>query len=400
MKERFYILGIAVVLLLCGACKKDGGNNDPTLEIEVISKTLLDSGGDKTAIMVTSNTMWTVSVSEQWATPTVTTGKNNAKFDVAVSANDNPNDRQVTVTVKVSDELQKSVNITQNGKQTDMLEVSLVPDSQVSFEGGKVSVKVKTNAGWKVKTDDQWIEIGVASGINNAVFDISISPNENENDRLGTITVQTSTQKQELTVSQQGMGPFKMEQLYGTWWIKQGFAWWNRTWLTDPMADIGIRSLTIEKYNDTDILIRDLGAVNYYFAITGYNDYSLATVDEANRTIKLHSLVELDPILPEYYPETIFSYYLPAYDVNNVPSNAFLEFPEMAIRGVPGHYWIDMGYGQDIPLFTPPVNYKCAFVLGNMEEDDDGNMIYGGSFTIYCGTIISQEKPPMPEVEP
>ena len=169
----------------------------PELEISAQTTNVAATGGS-IAIKITSNTGWTVSSNQTWATFSESTTDSGTKTKtLTVESYDGDASREVIITV-TGGGLTKSVTITQNGnyylKFWDTDRGNL--DNLAWDQGGRIQVHVDANVEWMIFATESWVHIKDNSGQpftgasgNQMNIYITVDNNETGLDRDASLTI-------------------------------------------------------------------------------------------------------------------------------------------------------------------------------------------------------------------
>ncbi|MDX8338936.1 cellulase family glycosylhydrolase [Draconibacterium sp. IB214405] len=116
-----YVLFILSLVFLYNCSEPGGEEPEPTVTtLAAQPATLLfeAAGGTKT-ISVTSNTVWSVSSSETWCTPSITSSKANASVTITADASYTTSKREALITISANDADDVFVSVTQEAYETD-----------------------------------------------------------------------------------------------------------------------------------------------------------------------------------------------------------------------------------------------------------------------------------------
>jgi mannan endo-1,4-beta-mannosidase len=160
------------------------------------------SGASSSPVTVTANVSWTVTDNQAWLTASPASGTSNGSFTVSATANTGTAARSGTVTV-TGGGLTRTIAVTQAGSTANNLTVS---PTALSFASAASSapVTVTANTSWTVTDDQTWLSAAVASGTNNATFNVLVTANTGTASRSGTMTVAGGGITRTLSVTQAG----------------------------------------------------------------------------------------------------------------------------------------------------------------------------------------------------
>lgn len=138
--------------------------------------------GESYTISVTSNTAWSVSSNQTWATVSPASGSNNGSVTVTVAANTSTSGRTASITIGG-----QTHSLTQSGATPF---VTLTPASHTSpATGESYAISVASNTAWSASSDQTWATVSPASGSSNGSVTITVAPNASTSSRTATITI-------------------------------------------------------------------------------------------------------------------------------------------------------------------------------------------------------------------
>ena len=211
MNFKLFILFAAVSLSVSGGCKKD---NDPAPELETdITSLSFDYEGNaagKSTFTIFSNTDWTLSCDQTWLTPDRKSGSGNAVVAVTLANNLDFSPRTAKITIQTQHQsLTKTVNITQANKNytLNVTPAELSFDAQGKAVAGGGTFTVTANDSWEImpkdeKADYSWVDFDKRNGSGEAAVAVSVTVNEQFDDREAVFTVRTGDKSTELTIKQ------------------------------------------------------------------------------------------------------------------------------------------------------------------------------------------------------
>lgn len=152
-------------------------------------------------VTVRCNIDWIVTSFSPWISVTPASGSGNATLTVNIAANTSTSSRSGTFAVSAWSMI-ISVAITQSGA-APFLTVSsdhLVMGSSAQ----SASFSMSSNLNWQIVDDASWITVSPVNdmGMNPTTVTVSVSANDTENDRSGTITVSGGVISRTITVTQ------------------------------------------------------------------------------------------------------------------------------------------------------------------------------------------------------
>ena len=210
---------ILLSILIAFCISSCGGDDDPTtptptptpvadkIEIPATENTkpVFNTEGGTATVTFTASKAWTAIVANNdWLSISPSSGGAGiSTLTITTNANDTPDDRTATITIKGGTASQ-SINVTQ--KQKDALTISS-DKIEVDSEGGKISVEVKANIDFSVITDVDWITQADTRAMKttNLVFNVMV--NNGTEKREGHITINSGGFSETVAVYQAGASP-------------------------------------------------------------------------------------------------------------------------------------------------------------------------------------------------
>ena len=187
-----------------------GGGDDPTLSLSYSGGNISYNGGTAT-VNIDSNTGWTISSNQSWATLSTTSGNGNGSTVVSFTSNSGQSTRTVTLTAKTTDNrITKTLQITQNANPTPptptpTLTISASKTSGVSADGETVTITITSNTDWTLASNQSWATLGTTSGSNNGTSSLSIGANTATGASSRSVTITATygnNQQQTVTITQ------------------------------------------------------------------------------------------------------------------------------------------------------------------------------------------------------
>lgn len=206
-------------LLLCHGCSY-GENEEPAPKPEEkpsitvpSSQTppVFNQAGGNSTYSFTATADWTISTAEtrnvSWLTVQPLSGKaGEAELTVITTANDTPDERRATVTIKA---VTASCQFVVSQKQKDALTVTS-NKIEMPSAGGQSTVEVKANVEYEYEIDTSaqtWIIPTATRGLTTSTLIFNIAENEDPEKREGKITVRSGELSETVTVYQEGSKP-------------------------------------------------------------------------------------------------------------------------------------------------------------------------------------------------
>ena len=200
MRQKMTFLSILwslLVLTACGGSDDDGGgSNAPSAITITVSPETVNSpatGGSYTISVSTTGVEWGAYPDSEWIKTSVT-GSNTSKGSVSVTISANTGTTQRTGTIMIqSGTGRKAISVVQDAP----LQVSKT-QVYTSSKGETIDVEVTSSSDWTATASDSWI----TTAKNGSTLSITTSANDAQTERTGKVTVTTSVESKEITVSQ------------------------------------------------------------------------------------------------------------------------------------------------------------------------------------------------------
>ena len=200
MRQKMTFLSILwslLVLTACGGSDDDGGgSNAPSAITITVSPETVNSpatGGSYTISVSTTGAEWGAYPDSEWIKTSVT-GSNTSKGSVSVTISANTGTTQRTGTIMIqSGTGRKAISVVQDAP----LQVSKT-QVYTSSKGETIDVEVTSSSDWTATASDSWI----TTAKNGSTLSITTSANDAQTERTGKVTVTTSVESKEITVSQ------------------------------------------------------------------------------------------------------------------------------------------------------------------------------------------------------
>ena len=163
----------------------------------------------KTSFGIKSNTSWKINTNNiSWLKVDPVLGSNDGVVTVtATEENTGKDAREATITVFGDGGLTATVTVTQPGKGPFLV----VSTNNITFSPSAetVNVTVNSNTSWTVTTsNDSWLKVSPTKGSNNVVITVGVDANNEEEQRMASITVSADGLTQIITVTQEGISLF------------------------------------------------------------------------------------------------------------------------------------------------------------------------------------------------
>ena len=176
---------------------------NPVISLDTSSLEFASGSGSK-SIKITANTLWTVASDQAWCSVSPTSGSNDGSVTVKVEENTSTAERTATITVK-SEAGDQTVKVTQSGVAATLT----LDTSSLEFTSGSGSkmFRISSNTMWAISSDKNWCSVSPTSGSNDGSVTVSVEENTSTSERTATITIETSSITQTLSVTQNGATP-------------------------------------------------------------------------------------------------------------------------------------------------------------------------------------------------
>jgi len=170
-----------------------------TLNVNPLSLSYTNSASSK-KVGVSSNTNWSVSSNQTWATVNKANGTNNDSITITVSANSTFVERTATVTFTAGT-LTQTVSVTQSGSIPDSLNLDF---NSLTFTatGSTKQVQLTSNKNWTISGKASWVTLTPNGGSGNTTLNITTSANTSSISRTNSISFTAGTATQILIITQ------------------------------------------------------------------------------------------------------------------------------------------------------------------------------------------------------
>ena len=223
MKTLHSFFTFALAMLVSLSFVACGGDDDPTtptppptptpsskIDIPTTENTkpVFSTEGGTATIKFTASQAWTASATNdrasEWLTVSPSSGSaGSSTLTITTKDNDTYDERSASITIK-SGTASQTIVVTQ--KQKDALLVTS-DKYEVDAEGGEISVEVKSNIDYSVKTDADWISQNSTRALNTANLTFVIGENTETTKREGHITISSGEFSETVTIYQAGNSP-------------------------------------------------------------------------------------------------------------------------------------------------------------------------------------------------
>lgn len=215
---RTIVLQLTLAMWVFGfiACQEYNIDSQPeaplNTQIDALdSYTVLATSPSGVVFNISSNTPWTIDVSQQWCKPSPSMSAASSLVSevvVTMEPNETAKQRTATLTIKADGiEQPKVITIVQVSKEN----LVVIPyDEMVATEGGEISFNIISNKPWEIIPSTQFLEnIDKTSGVGNEEglkekVTITVSANSAAR-RSGNITVKTAFEEYTFSINQDGV---------------------------------------------------------------------------------------------------------------------------------------------------------------------------------------------------
>ncbi|GAB5558943.1 MAG: hypothetical protein SynsKO_05900 [Synoicihabitans sp.] len=156
--------------------------------------------GETYPISVVSNTSWTASSNENWATVSPSNGSGNGDVAVEVTTNSLTAERSAIITIGGREHLLS---------QEAAAEITTITPASYSAakEGTNYTISVSSNTAWTASSNEGWVMVSPAHGSGNGTVSVTLSANSAVSSRSAEITIGGEKH----TLTQVGSGGFAWE---------------------------------------------------------------------------------------------------------------------------------------------------------------------------------------------
>lgn len=197
------ILTAIILLMTVIACTKEEVQKDqPYLKCSQTALEFANNSGSQT-LTFTTNSDWTCTSDQSWCkiTPSSGNGKDGgATVSVSCDQNASYDSRSCTLTIKAGS-LSHSVSITQSESEGLIIETT---EYALSNEEHTLTVEVKHNIEYDVKSNAAWIEVISTKGLTTSQITLKVLQNTSGDQRQGTVSVcaKKGSLSQDITITQ------------------------------------------------------------------------------------------------------------------------------------------------------------------------------------------------------
>lgn len=170
-----------------------------------------DCDGGLVTISFSAGNNWTASLAnvraDSWCTVSPNAGTaGKGSITIHVSANEEPDEKSAVVQLK-SGTVTKNIQVTQKQRNT----LLVTADSyEFADEGGTFDIEVKANVNYVYDIDEdatEWLSCTTTRALSTSYLTFKVAPNEEEDSRMGIITITDGELVEEVTVYQTGTEP-------------------------------------------------------------------------------------------------------------------------------------------------------------------------------------------------
>ena len=163
-----------------------------------------DAGAETIVVTVKSNVAWQILDKPEWVTVSPSScfsGTCAVQFSAAENTNTSPRYGKVLFAIKNGKNSFLSVDV-----QQAAMHLPEIPNSlNVSNNAQSILIDIKSTDIWTVSTSANWIEVSPTEHVGDGTLEISITENNDDATRTGTITVSsTANRNQTITIKQEG----------------------------------------------------------------------------------------------------------------------------------------------------------------------------------------------------
>lgn len=187
------IPGLLFLVLFIGCSRQ---KNDPELILrnvdELVSSDAITPEGGNFVLEIYASLPWSVAVSSDnsgWIKVAPSNG-NAGENPIVVTTDPNSTQESRSASIKVScGNISETFYVTQGGvpKREDVFEVS--PETvEVSYEGGRIRVAIRTNLDYTIDVKDEWITLLTTEVVQEGNLEFEVAANDLNKSRTGTIS--------------------------------------------------------------------------------------------------------------------------------------------------------------------------------------------------------------------
>ncbi len=204
LKLNFFMI---VTTILCSVFLISCGDKDKpdTIEASPSDINLDFSANSSNTVNIKSSGEWHISSKPQWIDVSPLSGSGNENVTItAISENESTSPRSESIDFKTGSAT-ASVQITQAGKELDILELNPTSISLVSNANSSASVNITCNGAWEITSHPEWLNISSTKGKGNTMVIITaLTENDSASPRTGNIEVVSGVATASLQISQVG----------------------------------------------------------------------------------------------------------------------------------------------------------------------------------------------------
>lgn len=177
----------------------------PFIETSTLYLTVGAAENSSVELLVYSNISWTVSCSESWFAPSITSGTGNCSIKIV--ADENPLSEVHTAYITISADGLDDITVSVTQEAADP-EFTVSRNSLTAAATGEIiTINITANSQWTLAADDDWLTVSPLSGSGDTVITITVAENNSISGRTGEITVSMDdADDQVITITQQSVG--------------------------------------------------------------------------------------------------------------------------------------------------------------------------------------------------
>ena len=217
MKRVAYCLVMAFTIMFfsCGDSSNEvippDGKEYIVFDKDINLAPTFDCDGGLVTISFSAGNNWTASLAnvraDSWCTVSPNAGTaGKGSITIHVSANEEPDEKSAVVQLK-SGTVTKNIQVTQKQRNT----LLVTADSyEFADEGGTFDIEVKANVNYVYDINEdaaEWLSCTATRSLSTSYLTFKVAPNEEEESRIGIITITDGELVEEVTVYQGGTGP-------------------------------------------------------------------------------------------------------------------------------------------------------------------------------------------------
>ena len=252
-----------------------------TLSVSNSNVNIAAAAGSTASVNVSSNTGWTANSNQSWLTVSPLTGSNNGTLLLTASANSASTTRQATVTISASGVSPVTVIVTQAAANIIVVDEASTNITIGSEGDNSVNINIESNTSWSASSNQSWLNVSPASGINNGTITITTEPNLQTSNRQGIISISANGITITITVNQKGINnnmvnvTFNVDMTYvnslvDEVFISGTFCNWSEKYPLTANGNIWTTTLALSKNEKVDYkFVYKHGLVEYWENVKG-----------------------------------------------------------------------------------------------------------------------------------